>query len=113
MVKVIATARGYFGRILREPDDVFSVPDGAKASWFRPVVERDEKPEVSADDPAAADKPKRGKRAKGEPETVQAPTLEPFADAPQPGVEPVRAPSEANDITGQTQPDWVQPGTEI
>ncbi len=37
-MKVTATKPGYFGK-LREVGDTFDVPDGAKASWFKPVVE--------------------------------------------------------------------------
>jgi len=49
-MKVIAIKQGYFGK-LREPDEVFEVPDGEKATWF-----------VPADKSAAADKP--GKKTK-------------------------------------------------
>lgn len=35
-MKVIAIKQGYFGK-LRGVDEVFDVPDGAKASWFTPV----------------------------------------------------------------------------
>lgn len=35
-MKVEAIKTGYFGK-LREPGDVFEVPNGAKASWFTPV----------------------------------------------------------------------------
>lgn len=35
-MKVIATKRGYFGK-LREPGDEFDVPDKSTASWFEPV----------------------------------------------------------------------------
>lgn len=35
-MKVIAIKQGYFGK-LRAPDEVFDVPEGAKASWFTPV----------------------------------------------------------------------------
>ncbi|CAB3624678.1 hypothetical protein [Achromobacter pestifer] len=39
-MKVIATAVGYAGKDghqLRQPGDVFEVPDGSKATWFNPV----------------------------------------------------------------------------
>lgn len=39
-MKVIATAVGYAGKDghqLRQPGDVFEVPEGSKASWFKPV----------------------------------------------------------------------------
>lgn len=35
-MKVIATKKGYHGK-LREPGDEFDVPKGSKASWFEPV----------------------------------------------------------------------------
>lgn len=36
-MQVIATSRGYDGLKLREVDEVFSMPDGAKGRWFEPV----------------------------------------------------------------------------
>lgn len=44
-MKVIATAKGYFGQ-MREPGDEFEVPDDTKkASWFVKVkADSDEKP---------------------------------------------------------------------
>ena len=38
-MKVIALKQGYFGK-LRQPDDVFEVPDGTKGSWFQPVEQK-------------------------------------------------------------------------
>jgi hypothetical protein len=35
-MKVRATLAGYHGEY-RKPDDVFDVPEDAKASWFKPV----------------------------------------------------------------------------
>lgn len=35
-MRVTATAVGYDGRMLRQPGDEFSMPDGAKGSWFEP-----------------------------------------------------------------------------
>ena len=87
MAKVRATARGYYGGAVREPGDTFAVADPVD-----PVV-----------DPAAPE-PKRKGRAK--PETVQAPVAAPFA-------EPVRVANEVNEITGQTEPDWINPGSDI
>lgn len=51
-MKVVATKRGYFGK-LREPGDEFEVPDDAKGSWFQPVEQKangkgGKKPETSA-----------------------------------------------------------------
>ena len=113
MSKVVATERGYCGGIVREPGDVFEAE--GKASWFKPVKagdataepfggkgdhDGDGKPGGSL--PGDQSTARRGGRKKAE--TVEAPTAEPFADAP----EPVRVANEANDATGQTQPDWVQ-----
>lgn len=39
-MRVIAIAQGYGGKdkhAIREPGDVFEVPEGSKASWFKPV----------------------------------------------------------------------------
>lgn len=35
-MKVIAIKQGYFGK-LRAPDEVFEVPNGEKATWFKPM----------------------------------------------------------------------------
>jgi len=37
-MKVIATAKGYDNKAVREPGEVFDMPEGAKGSWFRPYV---------------------------------------------------------------------------
>lgn len=104
MADVIATQRGYYGRILREPGDVFRVADGDTASWFEPVkAARVEAPVADVDADPQAEAPKRGGRRKAE--TVQAPNAEPFAD-PQVAGEVAQAGLGA-------QPDWVQPGAEI
>lgn len=34
-MKVTALKSGYFGK-LRQPGDVFDVPEGSKATWFEP-----------------------------------------------------------------------------
>ena len=104
MAKVRANQRGYFGGMLREAGEAFTVPDGFKASWVDPVGKAVAEPEADVTEPAAdAEPPARGKgKGKGKPETVQAPEATPFA-------EPVRVANEANDITGQTEPDWVRP----
>ncbi len=44
-MKVIAIKKGYFGK-LREPGDVFDVPDKSKASWFEPANGKKGKPEA-------------------------------------------------------------------
>lgn len=38
---VIATAKGFYGSII-EPGQTFEVPDGAKASWFKPAGKGEE-----------------------------------------------------------------------
>jgi hypothetical protein len=42
-VKVVATAKGFFDANLREIGDVFEVPDGLIAKWFKPVDPKDAK----------------------------------------------------------------------
>lgn len=107
MAKVVATQRGYHGRVLREPGDVFEAE--GEASWFKPVsASVQTEPSTFADDPEPTAKPAKG-RGRPRAETVQAPASQPFADAP----EPVRVQNEVNEITGQTEPDWVQTGGDI
>lgn len=60
-MKVIATKQGYHGR-LREPGDVFDVPEGSRASWFAP-----------ADKAADPDKAEKPARRKGEPDKAADP----------------------------------------
>ena len=36
-MQVIATARGHDGLKVREPGDEFTMPEGAKGSWFQAV----------------------------------------------------------------------------
>lgn len=43
---VVATKVGFF-RKLREPGEIFEVPDGVTASWFKPVG-HEAKPETPA-----------------------------------------------------------------
>jgi hypothetical protein len=38
-MKVIATATGYDGIVVREPGEVFEIKDGKKGSWFKPAEE--------------------------------------------------------------------------
>lgn len=57
-MKVIANAVGYAGKDghqLRQPGDVFEVPEGSKASWFKPV-----------DDDEQADRPRGNRKAGGQ-----------------------------------------------
>lgn len=108
MAKVVATERGYFGGEIREAGASFPVPDGTKlGKWMKPAgasVEVEAKAETVED----GGKPAKGKgKGKAKAETVEAPTAQPFADAP----EPVRVVSEVNDALGATQPDWIAPGS--
>lgn len=43
-MKVVATMKGYLGSI-REPGDVFEVPDGLTGSWFKPEPVEPKAPE--------------------------------------------------------------------
>lgn len=106
MANVIATARGYFGSAIREPGDIFAVPDDLSAPWFKPV---DGDAPAPASDPDAGEQPKSRAGRKAKVETVTAPTATPFADAP----EPVRVENAINAITGGTQPDWIAQGADI
>ena len=111
MAKVIATQRGYFGKVLRDPGDAFDVPDEIMAddklrpSWVRLARRADLAADAEAvAAPADAEGPKRAGR-KPRAETVAAPVAAPFIEAP----EPVRVENEINAATGATQPDWVAP----
>lgn len=54
-MRVIVTAPGFWGQ-LRQPGEEFDVPEGSKATWFKPV---------KADEPEG--KPARGRKASAEP----------------------------------------------
>ena len=45
-MKVIATAKGFYGALI-EPGQVFDVPDGTKGAWFKRAGKEDEGREVS------------------------------------------------------------------
>lgn len=109
MAKVIATQRGYFGGVLREPNDTFVVPDGAAASWFRPVRAGAVEAAAPAEPDATVGPDAPAQRGRKKPETVMAPTAAPFADPPA----PVRVENEINAATGGTQPDWIAQGADI
>ena len=40
-MQVIATAKGFFGALIEE-GQTFDVPDGSKASWFKPIGKGEE-----------------------------------------------------------------------
>jgi len=117
MVKVRALTKGYVGNVIREIGDVFEWPKTDKVgSWVEPV-EFGGKGDHDGDglnggSVPAADEPKPGKAGKGgkkgKAETVNAPTAEPFADAPAP--ETVSG-STAQAAIGGIQPDWLPPGS--
>lgn len=44
-MKVVATAKGYFGGVIREEGDEFEVDKGVTGSWFEPVADDADKPE--------------------------------------------------------------------
>ena len=104
MSKAMAHARGYYGRQLRDPGDVFHVPDGETSTWWTLIDgPGSASAETVVEDPApAADEPVKRTRKKAE-----APA--PFAEAP----EPVRVSNEINDATGATEPDWMAPASDI
>jgi len=53
-MNVIASRRGYFGRLI-DAGEVFTVPDDARASWFAPWAEPAPEPaQESATPPAAS-----------------------------------------------------------
>lgn len=80
-MQVEATARGYFG-VIREPGEVFEVPEGEKAAWWKPLKkgkakDPDEPPEEDTAEPESADlepvepepktlKPAKKAKAKGQ-----------------------------------------------
>ena len=111
MVKVRATTKGYVGLVLREAGEVFDWPECDKVgSWVKPVAfggKGDHDGDGLTGGSKPADEPE-GKGKKGKGKTVQAPTAEPFADAP----EPIRVENEINAATGGTEPDWIAPGGE-
>ncbi|CAA2140455.1 hypothetical protein [Hyphomicrobium sp. ghe19] len=151
MANVIAKARGYFGGVLREAGERFSISDDImkddkrRPSWVKlaafggngdhdgngttggSVAPAAGGSDVGAGDAAggsAADTAadvddgkgkagkvgkagKAGRAGKAKVETVDAPTAEPFADAP----EPVRVENEIDSALGRVQPDWIAPGS--
>lgn len=112
MVKVRAQAKGYVGGILREPGDVFDWPEGnVIGSWVKPFAfggkgDHDGDGLTGGSVPADVDdeKPKKGK-GKAKAETVEAPSAQPFADAPEP--ETIKG----NGVQAAlgVQPDWIAP----
>lgn len=114
MVKVRAITKGYVGNVVREIGEVFEWPEGNKlGSWVKRLP-FDGKGDHDGDGHTGGSKPAetvegdgkaKGKGKKGRAETVEAPTAEPFGDAPA----PVRVENAVNDATGGTEPDWIAP----
>lgn len=121
MVKVIANERGFFGGELRDAGAPFDVPDEiwddkkTRPKWVRLAAfggkgDHDGDGRTGGTKPADdegddAGKKGKGKKGKGKAETVDAPTAEPFGDAPA----PERVANEVNEATGATEPDWIAP----
>lgn len=114
MTLVRAINTGYFGGIVRAPGDTFEVPaelwadEKRRPSWAAAVEfggkgDHDGDGHVGGSKPANEPKGRtKGKRG----ETVEAPTAEPFADAPEPVVVPKG--NGVKEALG-TEPDWVAP----
>lgn len=110
MANVVATQRGFYGRQLREAGDRFEVRDGETASWWKPVeapLFGDTGDHESDGASAVTGTSKRGRKPRME--TVEAPSADPFGDAPA----PVYVENSFNAATGATQPDWMNPGGDI
>ena len=113
-VEVRASTVGYVGGELRNDGERFMWPAGVPlGSWVKPVAfggKGDHDGDgltggAAPAEPAEGDGKPKGKGKKGKAETVDAPTAEPFAEAP----EPIRVKNEINDATGGTEPDWIAP----
>lgn len=112
-VEVRATSVGYVGGELRSAGQRFMWPAGVPlGSWVKPVAfggkgDHDGDGLTGGSKPAddGDGKPKGKGKGKGKAETVDAPTAEPFADAPA----PIRVENEINAATGGTEPDWIAP----
>lgn len=116
MTQVIATARGYFGGMLRDAGDVFSIDDEImsdekrRPSWVKPAKfggkgDHDNDGKVGGAKPADdAEKPSGRAKGKAKGETVE--KAEPFADAPEPVA--VAKGNGVKEALG-TEPDWVAP----
>lgn len=118
MAKVIAKQKGYFGGEIREAGSSFVVPDDIMADktrrpkWvtlaaFGGKGDHDGDGHTGGSVPTdGGDKPKGRGKGKGKPETVEAPTAEPFGDAPAPVTVQGNGVQEA---LGGPAPDWIAP----
>lgn len=71
-MQVKATKQGHDGLTVREPGEVFAMPDGSTGSWFETAPQGEVVP------PAEDDKPK-GRRAKAAPQGEVVPPDPPAA----------------------------------
>lgn len=100
-VNAVANVRGYFGGVIVEMGEQFSIPDEVWADekrrpkWARLAGDAVEPVKADAD----TDAPKRGRKKGGIAEDVK---QELFG-------EPVRAETEIASAAGGVQPDWVAP----
>ena len=107
MTLVRANVHGYFGGVVRSPGDTFDVPDEL---WS----DKDRRPSwaeaVNADggdaDPVAQAVQVKGKGRGKKAETVDVPSAEPFADAPEPVA--VAKGNGVKEALG-AEPDWIAP----
>lgn len=116
MVEVVAIMRGYYGGVLREPDDRFDAT--GTASWFVPVGEAPAKTEAAKDSVDFADMSVKELRAYAKENgitlgagVVTKADIMSVLNGETP--EPVRVENEVNEALGATQPDWIAPGTDI
>lgn len=121
MANVVAITKGYYGGVVRDPGARFPIPDDLWAdkkrrpSWVKldPSTAFGGKGDHDGDGSVGGSKPKAetveaakpaGKGKKSKADTVEAPTAQPFADAPVP-----QTVAEAQKAVGGMQPDWVPP----
>lgn len=116
MTRVKALDIGYFGGIVRAVGDVFEVPDELWAdkkrrpSWAEAVKfggkgDHDDDGNVGGAKPVDEEEQRPKRRGRPRAETVDAPTAEPFTDAPEPGEARGNGIKDALGI----EPDWVAP----
>lgn len=116
MAKVRANQRGYYGRQIREPGEVFEAE--GKALWFDPVkagtkeeaVTEPPAEPVNSGDPLEALTVKELRdmaKDKGIPLGADVKTKAEIIAAINAATQPVRVENEVAQITGSIQPDWV------
>lgn len=114
MAKVRANQRGYYGKQIREPGDVFTAE--GKASWFDPVGGAVKEEAAPANDAPPSTDPLEAltvkelrdmAKDKGIPLGADVKTKAEVIAAINAATQPVRVENEVAAITGSTQPDWV------